>query len=69
MSTSGNAWGSDVPISMPEPLRTDRVAYVDMDAFCFTLRGIAHNLSDADYEAYLPTWAPDGFGIAGEVVP
>jgi hypothetical protein len=61
------AWGSDVPISMPAPLRTGQVAYVAMGGFCFTAQGIAHNLRETDLEVYTtPMFAPTHQGQAGE---
>lgn len=67
-TTNGTSWGTDTPISMPEPLPPGRVAHVDMGGFCFTIRGIAHNLTEADREVYtVPTFMPDPYGLAGEV--
>lgn len=65
------SWGADCPISMPEPLTADQQVYVDMDAFCFTLTGIAHNFRAAELEAYLtPRFAPEPWGLmGGEVGP
>lgn len=64
----GIAWGADTDISMPEPLT--RSGLVDMGGFTFTIRGIAHDFTEADREVYLiPTFAPDPWGLAGEVVP
>lgn len=59
-------WGSDVPISMPEPLDSSRDVYVDMGALCFTLSGVAHNFREADLEAYTyPMYTPTTFGLTG----
>lgn len=53
-------WGASVKISMPAPLSPDNQALVDMDGFCFTPNGIAHNLSQADWEKLaIPTFAPE----------
>lgn len=61
------AWGSDVPVSMPVPLRPGQVAHVDMDGFCFTSSGMAHNLTEADREVFgYPLFAPSTYGLAGE---
>jgi hypothetical protein len=55
----GAYWGSDVPISMPEPPTGDII--IDMGATGFTLDGFAHNISPADLEDYMmPTFSPDG---------
>lgn len=52
-------WGASVPISMPQPLDPNVSGVVDMDGFCFTANGIAHNLSRADWERVaIPTFAP-----------
>jgi hypothetical protein len=59
-------WGADCEISMPEPLPSDRVVYVDMDAFGFTLQGIAHNMRGPDLEYYsIPVYSPAPQGLAG----
>lgn len=51
-------WGSDVPVSLPTPLPRDDVAFVDMGGFAMTEFGLAHNFRDADWENYLPHFAP-----------
>lgn len=56
----GRSWGSDTPVSMPEPLHPSRKVYVDMGGFCFTIFGIAQNFQETDLEAYRPTFAPAG---------
>jgi hypothetical protein len=64
--SSGISWGADTDVSIPEPLH--RRSLVDMGGFCFTIRGIAHDFTEADRETFLiPTFAPDPFGLAGEV--
>jgi hypothetical protein len=58
--TSPINWGADVPVSMPEPLSEDNPGLIDMDGFCFTASGIAHNLSRADWEVLsVPTFSPE----------
>jgi hypothetical protein len=60
MSEPGDYWGSDVPISMPEPNPVNDVV-IDMGAIGFGLYGLAHNLSDADLAEYMiPTFSPEG---------
>ncbi len=60
------SWGSDVPVSMPDPVQ--RHVHIDMDGFAFTIRGIAHNLNEADLGMFMvPTLSPDYFGLAGEL--
>lgn len=55
---SGQSWGSDVPVSMPEPLG-DQEGLVPMFGFNFTINGLFHDLTDADHEALsTPTFAP-----------
>lgn len=57
--TEPMSWGTDVPVSMPQPLG-DNQGVIDMDGFCFTDGGIAHNLSRADWEQLVvPTFAPE----------
>lgn len=52
-------WGADVPISMPQPLDDSNPALIPMDGFTFTWNGLAHDLSQADWEARaIPTFAP-----------
>jgi hypothetical protein len=44
---------------MPLPLTDDSPGLVDMDGFCFTSSGLAHNLSRADWERLsVPTFSP-----------
>lgn len=55
---SGLYWGSDVPISMPEPAK--QPVLVDMGATGFTRYGLDHNISAADLEGLKqPTFAPE----------
>jgi hypothetical protein len=62
------SWGADTAISMPEPLAAQRPGLVPMGGFTFTIRGIAHDFTEADRETYLiPTFGPDPYGLAGEV--
>jgi hypothetical protein len=56
----GNAWGSDVQISMPVP--SEHPVRVNMGAMGMTDFGIAHDINLADIESYLPTFAPEGVG-------
>ena len=50
-------WGSDVPVSMPEPL--DGAGLVPMFGFVFTIDGLRHDLSEVDHERVSrPTYAP-----------
>lgn len=50
-------WGTDVPVSMPEPL--DGVGLVPMFGFVFTIDGLRHDLTTADHERIShPTFAP-----------
>lgn len=54
-------WGSDVPVSMPEPLTEPGM--VPMFGFVFTRNGLFHDLSEAEHEQLsLPTFAPIDFG-------
>lgn len=41
-------WGSDVPVSMPEPL--DRDGVVPMFGFVFTVDGLRHDISAEAHE-------------------
>ena len=57
MSEPGFYWGSDVPISMPQPTK-DQIL-IDMGAHGFTVNGLQHNISQADLEEYTqPTFSP-----------
>jgi len=55
-----NQWGADVPISMPQPLRSDQEALVPMGGgFVMTLDGLFPDMSAADHERLAtPTYAP-----------
>lgn len=46
---SGATWGSDVRVSLPEPL--DGVGLIPMFGFVFTIDGLRHDLSETDHEA------------------
>jgi hypothetical protein len=57
MSSPGNYWGSDTPISMPEPPSDDVI--IDMGAHGFTVNGFVHNINESDLEDYkIPTFGP-----------
>jgi hypothetical protein len=52
-------WGSDVPVSMPQPLPKDVVGVVHMGGFVMTESGLFPDLSAADHEwLSRPTFAP-----------
>lgn len=55
---NGDLWGTDTPISLPVP-PSDPIL-VDMGSFGITTYGIAHNLTSADLEAYVPKFLPVG---------
>ena len=55
---ANESWGSDTPVSLPSSLRDDDLVYVDMGGFGFTEFGLVHNFRDADWEVYLPDFAP-----------
>lgn len=56
---ASNLWGTDSPISMPEPLDPKIPVQVDMGGFGFTTNGITHNFSESDLEVYTtPTFLP-----------
>ena len=56
---SEKSWGSDVPVSMPQPLPADAGAGVAMFGFVFTPSGLAHDLSETDYDRLsIPPYAP-----------
>lgn len=53
-------WGSDVPVSLPQPLDDDNTGIVPMDGFCFTSSGLFFDLSQADFQRIsMPTFAPE----------
>jgi hypothetical protein len=53
-------WGSDVPVSLPQPLAEDNPGIIPMDGFCFTANGLAYDLSQADFARIsTPTFAPE----------
>lgn len=55
---SAQPWGSDVPVSMPEPLK-DQEGMIPMFGFTFTVNGLFHDLTEADHERLsIPTYAP-----------
>jgi hypothetical protein len=55
---SSQPWGSDVPVSMPEPL-SGQAGLVPMFGFVFTVNGLFHDLTEADHEQLsIPTYAP-----------
>lgn len=58
----GDLWGSDTPISMPEPLDPAQPILADLSGgFGFTSGGIAHDLGESDLEALMhPHFSPEG---------
>lgn len=46
-------WGSDGPVSLPQPLPTTDTDMAEMDGFCFTPDGLRPRLSLADREELL----------------
>lgn len=54
-----NAWGADVPVSMPRPITDYTDASVPMFGFRFTLNGLMHDLNEDDWERISnPTFRP-----------
>ncbi|MGW7100386.1 hypothetical protein [Streptomyces sp. NPDC054838] len=52
-------WGSDVPVSMPQPLPPGVEGLVPMGGFVMTLDGLFPDLSAGDHERLSrPTFAP-----------
>lgn len=47
-------WGSDVPISMPQPLAPHlrNLPMVPMGGFTFTVHGLAHDITQADLDQF-----------------
>lgn len=52
---SGMPWGSDVQISMPDPMDHDTASapYVDMGGFRFTEKGLQVDVTATDIDAML----------------
>ena len=56
-TTDRPVWGSDVPISMPQP--ASEPGLVPMFGFVMTQFRLAHDLTDAEYQALsVPVFAP-----------
>lgn len=56
---SDEAWGSDVPISMPAPPKRRVMHHLDGLGFAFTEFGICHDFTEADRDAVLhPHYGP-----------
>jgi hypothetical protein len=66
-----NQWGSDVPVSMPQPLPPDVEGIVPMGGFVMTELGLFPDLSRADHERLSrPSHAPyDPQRQRNEMVP
>jgi hypothetical protein len=64
-------WGSDVPVSMPQPLPPGVVGIVPMGGFTMTENGLFPDLSAADHEMLSrPSYTPfDATLLRNEVVP
>lgn len=59
-----NRWGSDVPVSMPQPVPDGVASLVPMGGFTMTVNGLFHDLNRAEYEALSrPTYAPRDPGL------
>lgn len=53
-------WGTDVPVSLPQPLDDASAVSIPMDGFCFTANGLAFDLSRADFDRIsTPSFAPE----------
>lgn len=51
-------WATDTQISMPEP---NDFVLISFGGFGFTSKGLAHDLSLPDWEAFaMPTYSPEG---------
>lgn len=51
-------WSADVPVSMPLP--PEQPARLSMSGFTFTDGGLAHDITQADYERLsVPDFAPE----------
>ena len=54
-------WGSDCPISLPEPMMGDPIK-VSLGGLAFTPNGLVFDLTDDDRDAlFFPPYAPGGF--------
>ncbi|WP_428957953.1 hypothetical protein [Streptomyces sp. cg35] len=64
-------WGSDVPVSMPQPLPSGVEGIVPMGGFVMTKHGLFPDLSAADHERLSrPSFAPfDPMRPTEETVP
>lgn len=53
--SSTSSWGSDVPVSMPQPIPADQIDDLNMPmyGFRFSPRGLQHDLTTSDIEAIL----------------
>lgn len=52
-------WSADTPISMPIP--TGEPGFVPMYGFVFTASGLAHDITQAEYDRLsVPDFSPDG---------
>lgn len=61
-STPVETWASDVPISMPEPVK-DASTAIPMEGFVFTTSGLSHGVTDADIEEMKhPAYGPERLG-------
>lgn len=57
-----DTWGTDTPVSAPEPIDPKAPVLVNFGAFGFTAYGMVHNVTSADMEALTtPMFAPEGF--------
>lgn len=53
-----NRWGTDVPVSLPDPLE-ERGRVAPMGGFVFTENGLRHDISlDEREELFHPVFAP-----------
>lgn len=54
-------WGADVPISMPQPIKSNNKRYLELGpGFAFTENGLAHDLYEVDREEmFAPYWQPN----------
>lgn len=62
-SRTGEGWGSDVRVSMPEPRQSEPLVEMD-EVWCFTEYGMRHNLTEGDRHDLLhPNYVPEGWKL------
>ena len=62
MRSTARAWGSDVPVSQPEPAASVLPILVDFGGVGMTAGGVTSTVTTSDIDdVFMPMFAPEGY--------